>query len=168
MALRRGTLDLKLGIVTFARSNERDTTKTYKVRSVPLSPALCAVLREVLAARPVTSLDGDDLVFAVEGEAVDLGWLHRMLWRAQRKAGLRRIRLHDMRHSFASILTIAGTPLQRTQAWLGHTTPMMTQRYAHLDPDGGTGAPCRVRRAEHRPPTGHSVPTRWARSVIRE
>jgi integrase len=58
--------------------------------------------------------------------------------RACRRAGLRRIRRHDARHSFASQLIAAGVPLLQVQAWLGHSTIEMTMKYAHLAPsDGG-------------------------------
>jgi integrase len=142
LALRRGDVDLVRGLVTFSRSATRgitrEATKSGRVRSVPLSQGLVGALRTMFAARTIQSLDGDDLVFSHDdGSALDLDALHRMLARAQRRAGLRVIRLHDLRHSFASILAMAGAPMQRVQSWLGHTTPTMTQRYAHLTPGGG-------------------------------
>lgn len=54
--------------------------------------------------------------------------------------GLREIRWHDLRHSFASQLVSAGVPVRQTQDWLGHSTITMTVLYSHL-------APGRVRRA---------------------
>ena len=54
--------------------------------------------------------------------------------RALRKAGLPRIRLHDLRHSFASQLVMAGVPLVAVQQYLGHAELSMTMRYAHLSP----------------------------------
>jgi integrase len=63
--------------------------------------------------------------------------LQRMLDRATRRAGLRQIRRHDCRHSFASQLVIAGVPLPQVQAWLAHSTIAMTMRYAHLAPGNG-------------------------------
>jgi integrase len=52
----------------------------------------------------------------------------------RRKRGAR---LGYARHSFASQLVIAGTPLRQVQEWLGHSTITMTMRYAHLAPGGG-------------------------------
>lgn len=42
------------------------------------------------------------------------------------------MRIHDLRHTFASILINAGASLYEVQTLLGHSTPQMTQRYAHL------------------------------------
>jgi site-specific recombinase XerD len=66
-----------------------------------------------------------------------LNQLHERLWGAARRAGERRIKWHETRHSFASQLVIAGTPLRQVQEWLGHSTIQMTMRYAHLAPGGG-------------------------------
>ena len=91
-----------------------------------------------MSSRTVASLDGDELVFAHgDGTPLDLDLLHRMLARAQRRAGLRAIRFHDLRHSYASILTMRGTPPRQIQSWLGHATIHMTMRYSHLSPEGG-------------------------------
>ncbi|WP_453947749.1 tyrosine-type recombinase/integrase [Bradyrhizobium diazoefficiens] len=57
-------------------------------------------------------------------------------WRAiRRKAGLEEVRLHDMRHTFASIAAGAGASLYVIGKLLGHRNPATTQRYAHLAND---------------------------------
>jgi len=61
-----------------------------------------------------------------------LWMLHERLRSACRRAGLRRIGWRDIRHSFASQLVMAGTPLRQVQEWLGHSTITTTMRYAHL------------------------------------
>ena len=61
------------------------------------------------------------------------------MWAAQRKSGLRRIKWHELRHSFASILTTGGAPLRVVQSLLGHSTIRMTERYAHLAPGESAG-----------------------------
>jgi integrase len=53
---------------------------------------------------------------------------------ARRKAGLGDVRIHDLRHSFASLLINAGRSLYEVQTILGHTQIKTTQRYAHLAP----------------------------------
>jgi site-specific recombinase XerD len=51
---------------------------------------------------------------------------------ARTRAGLRDVRLHDIRHSSASFLINAGVSLYVVQQILGHTQVATTQRYAHL------------------------------------
>jgi site-specific recombinase XerD len=72
-----------------------------------------------------------------DGKPLSIYQLHERLWGACRRAGLRKIRWHDCRHSFASQLVIAGVPIRQVQEWLGHSTILMTMRYSHLAPDGG-------------------------------
>jgi len=57
---------------------------------------------------------------------------------SQCKAGLRRLRWHDLRHSFASQAVASGVPLNVVQAWLGHSTVAMTMRYSHLAPNASS------------------------------
>ena len=57
-------------------------------------------------------------------------------WRnARERAGMATFRLHDLRHSFASMLINEGRSLYEVQKLLGHTSSTMTQRYAHLAKD---------------------------------
>jgi site-specific recombinase XerD len=51
---------------------------------------------------------------------------------ARNQAGLADVRIHDLRHSFASFLVNAGCSLYEVQKILGHTQVKTTQRYAHL------------------------------------
>jgi site-specific recombinase XerD len=51
---------------------------------------------------------------------------------ARKKAGLEDVRLHCLRHSFASFLINNGRSLYEVQHLLGHARPVTTQRYAHL------------------------------------
>jgi site-specific recombinase XerD len=54
---------------------------------------------------------------------------------ARTKAGLTDVRMHDLRHSFASLLINSGRTLYEVQHIFGHTQVKTTQRYAHLSQD---------------------------------
>jgi len=54
---------------------------------------------------------------------------------ARKKAGLADVRLHDLRHTFASTLVNSGRSLYEVQSLLGHSNIAVTQRYAHLSND---------------------------------
>ena len=55
--------------------------------------------------------------------------------RIRQRAGLNDLRLHDLRHSFASFLVNNGKELYDVQNLLGHTNLRSTQRYSHLSPE---------------------------------
>ncbi len=55
--------------------------------------------------------------------------------RIRARAGLENVRIHDLRHSFASVGVASGLSLPMIGALLGHTQPVTTQRYAHLSTD---------------------------------
>ncbi len=55
------------------------------------------------------------------------------LWRSvRREAGIEDVRLHDLRHTFASHAVLRGIPLPVVSRMLGHKRPSMTMRYAHV------------------------------------
>ena len=54
---------------------------------------------------------------------------------ARKRAGLPEVRIHDLRHTFASYLINAGRSIYEVQRILGHTQIKTTQRYSHLSQD---------------------------------
>ncbi|MSP59835.1 MAG: hypothetical protein EXR72_05745, partial [Myxococcales bacterium] len=76
-----------------------------------------------------------ELVFSDDGgKMLKKGYCRWPMWRACKRAGLRRIGWHVLRHTFASHLAMRGVPLKAVQDLLGHATIEMTMRYAHLAP----------------------------------
>ena len=62
--------------------------------------------------------------------------LQRGFYPALRRAGLRHIRFHDLRHTHASALILSGVNVKTVQLRLGHSSAMMTlDTYSHLWPD---------------------------------
>ena len=102
------------------------TTKQRTEHIVPLS----APARQLLANRKRTS----EFVFPgiAGGHRVEV----KESWAAICKAaGIANLRMHDLRHSYASHLASAGVGLHTIGALLGHTQPSTTHRYAHLMDD---------------------------------
>ena len=87
----------------------------------------------MLAALPRVAGNPHVIVGKIEGAAlVNL----EKPWRAIRAAaGLRDVRLHDLRHAFASVAASSGMGLPIIGKMLGHSQPATTARYAHLATD---------------------------------
>jgi integrase len=134
IAIEWADIDWTNRLVVLRRSSTRGEvgpTKSGKERRVPLTGTLERALRQVRHLR------GPRVFCNPDGSPLRIGQMHERLWGACRRAGLRRMRWHDLRHSFASQLATAGVPLRQVQEWLGHSTINMTMRYAHLAPGGG-------------------------------
>jgi integrase len=134
LAVEWGDIDWHRSEIVFRRSSTAGTmgpTKSGKERRVPVTAGLLEALRKI------KHLHGKFAFSRQNGQPLKIGQLHERLWSACRRAGLREIRWHDLRHSFASQLAIAGVPLNQIQQWLGHSTINMTMRYAHLAPGSG-------------------------------
>jgi integrase len=101
--------------------------KNNRIRSIPIDTDLYKIL---FRRRRSTGY-----VFVnVKGQPFNHSSLSYHLDRVCQKAGLRRITWHVFRHTFASHLAMKGVPLNTVQALLGHSTIVMTMRYAHVAP----------------------------------
>jgi integrase len=106
-------------------------------RSVPLSDRLVRALK-TWRLRTVFA-DDEDLVFPHPqiGAPLDRTNVTRRFQSACESAHVRRIRFHDLRHTFATTLAAAGVPLRTIQEYLGHADLKTTQIYAHYAPSEG-------------------------------
>ncbi|MCG3206184.1 MAG: Tyrosine recombinase XerC [Elusimicrobia bacterium] len=75
----------------------------------------------------MTSRDRISTLFDVSEDV-----LHTEFTKAVKAAGIQDFRFHDLRHSFASHFIMRTNDLPTLQKLLGHHSPAMTQRYAHL------------------------------------
>lgn len=113
------------------------TTKQKTRHRVPLSIAATTLIKDILAAAP----RGDDgkleSRFVFPGDKADAPLSQvKYEWEYLRKAAnIPDVRLHDLRHTYASILVSAGQSLPIVGALLGHTNPLTTLRYSHLMDD---------------------------------
>ncbi|MDB5694454.1 MAG: site-specific integrase [Alphaproteobacteria bacterium] len=103
-------------------------------RSVPLADRVVSEL-DAWSRRTVFAAE-DDLVFAhpQTGKALDGSKITRRFQQACRDAGVRVIRFHDLRHTFATRLAASGQPLRTIQEFLGHADSKTTQIFAHYAP----------------------------------
>jgi integrase len=116
------------------------TSKSGEGRRLPMSPtahrtlsALWQARRKRLSARVVRQSEAGRFVFAAPhgGFMLNLG---RAWYPGLERAKLEGLHFHDLRHTFASRLVMNGVDLYRVQILMGHKTPAMTLRYAHLSP----------------------------------
>jgi integrase len=106
--------------------------KSGKVRSVPLAPEVAQALAQL--SRRERLIGEDDLVFPGEfGEHLDGSALRRRYTSALKRAGLRQLRFHDLRHTFGTRM-IAKADIRRVQEWMGHADVQTTMRYLHYAP----------------------------------
>ncbi len=85
---------------------------------------------------------------------------HRCFQPALKRAKISDFHWHDLRHTFASHLAMAGVDLRTVQELMGHQSIAMTQRYAHLSPEHKLAAVQRLNRR----PTGTATSTEAAAS----
>ena len=102
-------------------------TKTKYDRYIPISKPL----KELLSG--INKIQGCLYVFNINGAKI--GDFKKSFHTACRNAGLKDLRIHDLRHVFASKMVMNGTSLYITGELLGHRTTQMTKRYSHLVPD---------------------------------
>lgn len=104
------------------------TTKLGKPRHVPISDGVMSLLGSVPRVQEVVH------VFANPTTGKPYVSIFAAWNTARARAGMPEVRVHDLRHSFASLLINSGRSLYEVQKLLGHTQVKTTQRYAHLAP----------------------------------
>jgi len=134
-ALTPADFDFVKGTVTISKSyqrlNGRDvitTPKTEKSNRVIQLPEF--LLREVQdLIRMSYGIERNDRLFQVTRHE-----LHSEMTRGAKEAGVRRIRIHDLRHSHVSLLIDLGYSVLAIADRVGHESTEITYRYAHLFP----------------------------------
>lgn len=132
IGLRWEDVDLVAGRIVVRQNvvnGKIGTPKSGKPREIPLGIEVRTALKEHRHLR-------GPLVFChMSGTLLGTVDTRLPLWRACKKAGLRQIGWHALRHTFASHLVMRGASIKAVQELLGHSSIQMTMRYAHLAPE---------------------------------
>ena len=135
-------LSVRQAVVAVAYDVLTSTPKSHQARVIDLDEATVGQLRVHHAGRDgaqVAGSDGsseNDLVFCREdGSPIHPHTFSQAFERLVAKSDLPRIRLHDLRHTHASIALQAGVPVKVISERLGHESPAFTlKQYAHVIP----------------------------------
>jgi len=151
VALKWEDVDFDNRIITVRRTFSRGklgTPKNGKNRKVDMSLQLTAVLKDLLHRKKVEALKNGSGKIPEwvntndNGNALDINnWRNRVFHKAVQKAKLPPIRVHDLRHTYASLLIQAGESLAYVRDQLGHYSIKVTvDTYGHLVPGGNKDA----------------------------
>ncbi len=144
LALQWKDVDWAAGSIRVRRSYTRGAFSTPKsatsARVVPLTDRLAGALERHHQASAFQG--AGDLVFPhpTSGDVIDSSAMRRRFHAALARAAVRRVRFHDLRHSFGTAMAAAGCPIRALMAMMGHATMATTLRYAAYAPDPTGGA----------------------------
>lgn len=139
-ARKRELLDAKWEDFDFDRRVWRiPMTKSGRPRHVPLTDETIGVLQTLKARLPELMAQKDLMenpwVLPNPKTGKPFQSIFNSWYSARCRAGVADLRVHDLRHSFASALVNQGIPIYDIQKLLGHQDIKTTERYAHLAPD---------------------------------
>ena len=104
------------------------TTKQRKIHRVPISAEVAAIVRQ----RQLLVPKANPWLFPGDTPGQPVKEIRRFWINVQKDAKLPDVRIHDLRHTFASLLVSGGASLEMIGKLLGHSQMQTTQRYAHL------------------------------------
>ena len=122
LSLKWDNVDLKHGFILLHK------TKNGERREIPINTTLRGVLQGVTRRLDIPHVFYDHSTGRAYND------VKRSFSTALRRAGIKDFHFHDLRHTFASHLVMAGVDLTTVSRLLGHKTLAMTLRYAHLAP----------------------------------
>lgn len=140
--LDRARLSVRQAVVAVGYEVVHSTPKSHSARVIDLDAETVAQLhahrtrQEAERAEWAADYQDQDLVVAKEnGEPIHPHTFSQAFERLIAKAGLRMIRLHDLRHTHATLALKAGVPVKVISERLGHESPAFTlKQYAHVIP----------------------------------
>lgn len=127
LSLKWNQVDLKNGFILL----DNQMTKNGHRREIPINETLKATLRDLPS---LSSIFTGGYVFIDPATGKQMKNVKRSFSTALRVAKIRDFHFHDLRHTFASQLVMAGIDITTVRELLGHRTLSMTLRYTHLAP----------------------------------
>lgn len=109
-------------------SKPASTTKQRKIHRIPISEDVARLVRQ----RKLCVPQGCPWLFPGEMPGQPVQELRRFWLKMRSEARIEDVRIHDLRHTFASLLVSGGASLEMIARLLGHSQMSTTQRYAHL------------------------------------
>lgn len=164
--LRWDDIDLEHRIITVHRGR-KGTTKSGKMRRVPIFDSVLRVLQTMRLARGTNVLLWPG---ARPEKPLSQPSVRKPFKRAVEHAELPpSMRLHDLRHSFASLFLLDGGDIFKLSRILGHSSVTITERtYAHLSPDAFEADYKRVAFRMPQEPRVLAYPARLPEERLRE
>jgi len=120
--LKWDNVSLKQGYITVIESKNNES------RSIPINKILMDTLNYVKNTSP-----GDYVFSHSNGEPIKS--VKKGFWAALRRSGIDKCRFHDLRHTFATRLVMAGVDIVTVKELMGHKDIKMTIRYSHPTPE---------------------------------
>jgi len=141
VALRWNDIDFDKRTIWIERTYTKGrlgTPKNGKSRSVDMSRQLKETLLRLKACRTTIPMDeGSDWVFTNGNDSLIItdAWRWRVFDKAVKKAGIKRITPHDLRHTYATLRLSKGDSLAAVANQLGDTQIEILRTYSHYIPD---------------------------------
>jgi len=145
LGLEWDDIDMKKRMIAITRSQVRGITgtpKNGKIRFIKMSDTVYRMLENRHPAK--------GSVFQNNKDKVNYKTAANAIRRICKRAGVKVVSWHILRHTFASTLVAEGAPLPVVQQLLGHASIVMTMKYAHLAPSAMSDAIGLLEQAENR------------------
>jgi integrase len=121
LGLKWDQVDLEQKIITIL------DTKNNERKDIPMDETVRTLLQGL-------ERRGEFVFSSAKGKPFNPMTIHFAFHEAMKQTGISDFRFHDLRHTFASNLVMAGVKIEKVQKLMGHKMLTMTQRYAHLAP----------------------------------
>jgi integrase len=137
LGLRKGAVDFQANVIRVYDNwvrNAPDTTKTSDSEAIPMTPRLARALANVLHRDYAT--ENEDFVFASDDGATPVSErsMRKAFKLAQKQAGLKPIKMYNLRHSFGTTLAQRGVDVRTIQVLMRHERITTTEQYMAYRP----------------------------------